>query len=160
MAQPTSRFRVLSGILAVGQLGISLIVPILLFTGLGVYLTERFSVGAWLTVLCVVVGVVTAGCTFYHVAREFLARMRAEDKPCPGTTAAGETGAETDRADALRAAAAIRTETNGADAAPSKETTDADAASPAESTGAGTVPTRLLSGDTPTDHRHPGGDHT
>ena len=36
MAQPTSRFRVLSGILAVGQLGISLIVPILLFTGLGV----------------------------------------------------------------------------------------------------------------------------
>ncbi len=138
MAQPTSRFRVLSGILAVGQLGISLIVPILLFTGLGVYLTERFSVGAWLTVLCVAVGVVTAGCTFYRVAREFLARMRAEDKPCPGTPT-----------DAPDKAGAVQTENNGT-----------DAASPTESTGAGTVPTRLLSGDTPTDHRHPGGDHT
>lgn len=81
MGQPTSRFRVLSGILAVGQLGISLIVPILLFTGLGVYLTDRFGLGAWLTVLCIVIGVITAGCTFYRVSQEFLARQRAQDKP-------------------------------------------------------------------------------
>lgn len=82
MAQPSSRFRVLSGILAVGQLGVSLIVPILLFTALGVWLSDRFGIGAWLTVLCIVVGVITAGCTFYRTAREFLARQRAEDKPC------------------------------------------------------------------------------
>lgn len=108
MAQPTPRFRVLSGILAVGQLGISLVVPILLFTGLGVYLTERFSVGAWLTVLCVVVGVVTAGCTFYRVAQEFLARMRAEDKPRTGTATDAPGRTET-----------AQTEKTGADAAPS-----------------------------------------
>lgn len=81
MAQPSSRFRALSGILAVGQLGISLIVPILLFTALGVWLSDRFGIGVWLTVLCIVVGVITAGCTFYRTAREFLARQRAEDKP-------------------------------------------------------------------------------
>lgn len=81
MAQPSSRFRVLSGILAVGQLGVSLIVPILLFTALGVWLSDRFGIGAWLTVLCIVAGVITAGCTFYRTAREFLARQRAEDKP-------------------------------------------------------------------------------
>lgn len=94
MAQPTSRFRVLSGILAVGQLGISLIVPILLFTGLGVYLTDRFALGAWLTVLCVIVGVITAGCTFYRTAREFLARQRAEDKPRETSAGHASTGAD------------------------------------------------------------------
>lgn len=129
MAQPTSRFRVLSGILAVGQLGTSLIVPILLFTGLGVYLTERFSAGAWLTVLCVIVGVVTAGCTFYRVAREFLARMRAEDKPRGEATAATDT---------------IHTE----------KTQDN------RPTGAGAAPDHPAPGYAPTDHRHPGGDHT
>lgn len=131
MAQPTSRFRVLSGILAVGQLGISLIVPILLFTGLGVYLTERFSVGAWLTVLCVIVGVVTAGCTFYRVAREFLARMRAEDKPRGGANDAAH-------ADPIHTQKTNENQTTGAAAAPGH---------PAP-------------GDAPTDHRHPGGDHT
>lgn len=112
MAQPSPRFRVLSGILAVGQLGISLVVPILLFTWLGVYLTERFSVGAWLTVLCVIVGVVTAGCTFYRVAQEFLARMRAEDKPRSGTPT-----------DAPDKAGAVQTENHGAGAAPSETPT-------------------------------------
>lgn len=129
MAQPSPRFRVLSGILAVGQLGISLVVPILLFTGLGVYLTERFSVGAWLTVLCVIVGVVTAGCTFYRVAQEFLARMRAEDKPRPGTGTAADAPGRTETAQTER-------------------------------TGAGAAPSETPSGDAPTDHRHPGGDHT
>ncbi len=94
MAQPSSRFRALSGILAVGQLGISLVVPILLFTALGVWLSDRFGIGAWLTVLCIVVGVITAGCTFYRTAREFLARQRAEDKP-QGSGASSERARET-----------------------------------------------------------------
>lgn len=80
MKQQQSPLKVMSGLLMVGQLGISLIVPILLCTFLGVYLSERWHTGAWLVIVAVLVGCVTAGCTFYRTARGFLLRENTQDK--------------------------------------------------------------------------------
>lgn len=79
MKQSRSFMQVMSGIMMVGQLGISLIFPILGLTVLGVYLSERFETGVWPVVVGAVVGVITAGCTYYRLMRAFLARQRAED---------------------------------------------------------------------------------
>lgn len=93
MKQQQSPLKVMSGLLMVGQLGISLIVPILLCTFLGVYLSERWQTGPWLVIVAVLVGCVTAGCTFYRTARGFLARENPESsqdpKEKPGETPDG-----------------------------------------------------------------------
>jgi hypothetical protein len=71
----------LGGLAMVGQLGITLIVPILLFTFLGVWLSERFSLGVWVIILGVFIGLLTAFCSFIQFARGVIARTRKRDVP-------------------------------------------------------------------------------
>lgn len=75
-----SRFEILSGLAMVGQLGITLIFPILLCTLLGVWIQEKYQTGVWVIIVSVLAGVLTAGCSFYHFARGILLRARREDK--------------------------------------------------------------------------------
>lgn len=92
MKQSRSFMQIMSGIMMVGQLGISLILPILGLTVLGVYLSERFETGVWPVVVGAVVGVITAGCTYYRLMRAFLARQRAEDAAEKDKTPEKDTG--------------------------------------------------------------------
>ena len=73
-----SPMKVFSGFLMVGQLGFSLITPILLCTLLGVWLSNRFSLGAWVIVVAVLIGVISAGCSFYSFARNVLYQQEQE----------------------------------------------------------------------------------
>lgn len=81
MGRPQDRLRLLSDLCAVGQLGISLVAPILLGTWLGVLLSDRLALGVVPILVGIGVGVVTAGCTFYRTARAFVARLRRTDEP-------------------------------------------------------------------------------
>lgn len=81
MGRPQDRLRLFSDLCAVGQLGISLVAPILLGTWLGVLLSDRLALGVAPILVGIGVGVVTAGCTFYRTARAFVARLHRADEP-------------------------------------------------------------------------------
>lgn len=81
MERPQDKLRLLADLCAVGQLGISLVAPILLGTWLGVRFSDRPEAGVVPILVGIGVGVVTAGCTFYRTARAFIARMRRADEP-------------------------------------------------------------------------------
>ena len=75
----TSHAKLLLGLVTVGQLGITLITPILLCTLLGVWLNNRFSLGAWVVIVGVICGVISAGCSFYAFARRALYDQEQEE---------------------------------------------------------------------------------
>lgn len=65
-------FRVLQNLTWLTQLGLSLAVPPLLcLLGAG-WLARRFSLGAWVWALAILLGLGAAGCTFAGFARMFL----------------------------------------------------------------------------------------
>lgn len=97
MGRPQDRLRLLSDLCAVGQLGISLVAPILLGTWLGVRFSDRLAAGVVPILVGIGVGVVTAGCTFYRTARAFIARMRRTDEPAASSAQPQRQDQEQDR---------------------------------------------------------------
>ena len=61
----------------ISQLGISMIVPILLCTAIGVYLDEKFSLP--LTIHLIVLGILAGGRNVYVLVRD-ISRQIAEDE--------------------------------------------------------------------------------
>lgn len=61
----------------ISQLGISMIVPILLCTAIGVYLDEKFSLP--LTIPLIVLGILAGGRNVYVLVRD-ISRQIAEDE--------------------------------------------------------------------------------
>ena len=50
----------ISLIVWVTQFGVSLVFPLLVFLGLGFWLSNRFGIGAWIVILCGVIGFLTS----------------------------------------------------------------------------------------------------
>ena len=52
--------KILSLLMWVGQFGLSIIFPTLLFLMLGVWLQAKFSLGIWILILCGILGLLTS----------------------------------------------------------------------------------------------------
>ena len=69
--------KILSLLMWVGQFGLSIIFPTLLFLMLGVWLQNKFSLGIWVLILCGILGLLTS----YSTTKSCLQSLRkaAED---------------------------------------------------------------------------------
>ena len=69
--------KILSLLMWVGQFGLSIIFPTLLFLMLGVWLQTKFSLGFWVLILCGILGLLTS----YSTTKSCLQSLRkaAED---------------------------------------------------------------------------------
>lgn len=69
--------KILSLLMWVGQFGLSIIFPTLLFLMLGVWLQNKFSLGIWVSILCGILGLLTS----YSTTKSCLKSLRkaAED---------------------------------------------------------------------------------
>lgn len=65
------------------QIGWSVITPIVLFPWLGSWLSDRYSLGTWPTVVGVVLGLLTAVVTFVRMFRTLLAPTLTGEEPDP-----------------------------------------------------------------------------
>ena len=62
------------------QLGISLVIPPLVLVWLCNFLQRRFSIGIWLSVVGLIVGLITAGCTAYQFYLHTKKRLEQSDE--------------------------------------------------------------------------------
>lgn len=83
MRDPGSRMKTVRLLVCLGQLGLSVISPIVLSVLLGAWIDLRFGVGPWLTVVLLLVGLVSGGCAFYRFAKGFI-KLEKEDPPHDG----------------------------------------------------------------------------
>lgn len=60
------------------QFGLSVIMPPLILVFLGVWLTDRYSIGAWLIVVLLLLGLVSSGCSVYRFFKIFVRETRDE----------------------------------------------------------------------------------
>lgn len=65
------------------QIGWSVVTPIVLFPWLGSWLSDRYSLGTWPTVVGVVLGLLTAVVTFVRMFRTLLAPTLTGEEPDP-----------------------------------------------------------------------------
>ncbi len=64
--------KILSLLMWVGQFGLSIIFPTLLFLMLGVWLQNKFSLGIWVLILCGILGLLTS----YSTTKSCLKSLR------------------------------------------------------------------------------------
>ncbi len=79
--QNSQRFRILSGLAMIGQLGMQVVLPPVIFTLLAVWANMKFDIGVWLPIAALAVGLLTGGCCFYRIARVWLLRNSDADMP-------------------------------------------------------------------------------
>ena len=60
------------------QFGLSVILPPLLLTFLGWWLSDRYGIGVWLIVVLLLAGLVSSGCSFYRFFKTFIRETRDE----------------------------------------------------------------------------------
>ena len=60
------------------QFGLSVIMPPLILVFLGVWLADRYSIGAWLIVVLLLLGLVSSGCSVYRFFKIFVRETRDE----------------------------------------------------------------------------------
>ena len=74
------------------QFGLSVIMPPLLLTLLGWWLTERYGIGVWLIVVLLVCGLISSGCSIYRFFKVFIRETRDEpyEKPDPEQNEKGD----------------------------------------------------------------------
>ena len=60
------------------QFGLSVIMPPLLLTLLGWWLTDRYGIGVWLIVLLLIAGLISSGCSIYRFFKVFIRETRDE----------------------------------------------------------------------------------
>lgn len=68
----------------VGQLGFSLLFPLLCFLGDCWWLNTRMGVGVWVYVPGFLLGLAVGGSTFAAFVRQWLRQAKGESKPRPG----------------------------------------------------------------------------
>ena len=76
------------------QFGLSVILPPLLLVFLGVWLSDRYGIGVWLTIVLLLCGLVSSGCSIYRFFRIFVRETRDEPYGTdrPGRARADENG--------------------------------------------------------------------
>ena len=74
------------------QFGLSVIMPPLLLTLLGWWLTDRYGIGVWLIVVLLVCGLISSGCSIYRFFKVFIRETRDEpyQKPDPEQNEKGD----------------------------------------------------------------------
>ena len=60
------------------QFGLSVIMPPLILVFLGVWLADRYSIGPWLIVVLLLLGLVSSGCSVYRFFKIFVRETRDE----------------------------------------------------------------------------------
>ena len=75
--------RALSDLMWVGQLGFSLVTPPVCMGLLGMYLSAKKGVGAWVVILLIAVGVLTAAATAKSLYRDYKKREAREEEGKP-----------------------------------------------------------------------------
>lgn len=60
------------------QFGLSVILPPLLLVFLGVWLSDRYGIGVWLTVVLLLLGLVSSGCSIYRFFKTFIRETKDE----------------------------------------------------------------------------------
>ena len=60
------------------QFGLSVILPPLILVFLGVWLCDRYSIGPWLIVVLLLLGLVSSGCSFYRFFKAFVRETKDE----------------------------------------------------------------------------------
>ena len=60
------------------QFGLSVILPPLILVFLGVWLCDRYSIGPWLIVVLLLLGLVSSGCSFYRFFKIFVRETKDE----------------------------------------------------------------------------------
>ncbi len=77
-------FRALKGLSWLTQLGFSLVCPPLLCVYVAMKLQQNFKIGNWIIIVAVVVGILSAACTFISFARQMLSDAMSGDKSKEG----------------------------------------------------------------------------
>ena len=75
--------KILRGVALLTQLGLSVAAPPLLMILLGQWLQKRFSLGAWVTIAALVVGLISSACGMYGFYKTTLRQTDKEDDPPP-----------------------------------------------------------------------------
>lgn len=73
-----SFFRAMKGLSWLTQLGFSLVCPPLLCVFVALKLQERFGLGNWVMIVAILVGILSAACTFISFAKQMLTDARAD----------------------------------------------------------------------------------
>lgn len=89
----TEWFQVLRTAMNVTQLGLSLVAPLLLCVLLTVWLKDRFSLGSWVVLVGIGIGLASMALTFYRFIRGYLHQSRKQ-------SGAGHTAATEEKPDA------------------------------------------------------------
>lgn len=71
-------FRAMKGLSWVTQLGFSLVCPPLLCVFIALKLQERFELGEWVLITAIVIGILSAACTFISFAKQMLSEAKAD----------------------------------------------------------------------------------
>ena len=79
------------------QFGLSVILPPLLLVFLGVWLSDRYGIGVWLTIVLLLCGLVSSGCSIYRFFRIFVKETR--DEPYGTNRPDGEGSDKTEKGD-------------------------------------------------------------
>ncbi|MBO4284231.1 MAG: AtpZ/AtpI family protein [Clostridia bacterium] len=76
------------------QFGLSVILPPLLLTFLGWWLSDRYGIGVWLIIVLLLAGLISSGCSFYRFFKTFVRETRDEpyEKSSSDKTEADENG--------------------------------------------------------------------
>lgn len=75
--------KIVKGIALVGQIGISVITPPVVMALLGAWLSGKLGTGAWLTLVCIVVGLLASASTAYSYYKKFFKAGPKEEENHP-----------------------------------------------------------------------------
>ena len=74
--------KVIKGIALVGQIGISIITPPVVMALLGSWLSQKYGIGSWLTLVCIIFGLLAAASSGYSWYKKFFSpKADGKDKP-------------------------------------------------------------------------------
>lgn len=74
------RRELLRGLSSLTQLGMSIAVPPILCILFGLWLQKKFALGDWLIPVCLVVGLISSGCSFATFLRTARYKAKKEDQ--------------------------------------------------------------------------------
>ena len=75
--------KIIRGVSVVGQLGVSIVVPPLVFIYLARLLTEKCGWGVWIVAVGIFLGILTAFCSARSLLRRFIRSQEKDEPPAP-----------------------------------------------------------------------------
>lgn len=80
MKDRNNKAEILRGLSMLTQLGMSIAVPPILCIFFGLWLQRKFSLGDWLIPVCLVVGLISSGCSFASFLRTARYKVKKEEQ--------------------------------------------------------------------------------